>query len=369
VICACAKGTGAIVDFKDALETIKSSSDVQETATTANSSNNNNKSSNEEETATVTTQEDDDDDDDDEDFGSDSKTSTSNKRVLKTATQDEDDDEDEDIGGSSSKTTNNRSLKKAIVDDDDDDDVDFGGDSQPSKTVRFIDDEAADDDDEEDGPAKNKQQAPETSTTTDDDDLDDDRMPVGTNDYLEDDDDMDDDVIPRFLPTQQQQRLPPPQPAFSPSSTPLDLARRFLCWNHIGAITMVQGGDRNTIDITFTDSAYKRPISFTDNIHFLLGSLGEDGGIFASDLQQGDSDDIDNPDLLDDLNMSERTKQAIAKSHQKRVNSKPTGSSIFFYRFETFGNMRDKDWYLTLPDGERVLGSACGGGWAAVMTR
>ena len=141
-----------------------------------------------------------------------------------------------------------------------------------------------------------------------------------------------------------------------------------MCWNHIGAITLLQG-DRNTVDITFTDSAYKRPISFTDNINFLLGSLGEDGGIFASDLQGGDDSDEEGMDDLNDLNMSERTKKAVRKSHTKRKDGKPTGSSLFFYRFDTFGNIRDKDWYLTLPDGERVLGTACGEGWAAAMTR
>ena len=61
---------------------------------------------------------------------------------------------------------------------------------------------------------------------------------------------------------------------------------RYLCWNNIGAITILHGdGDldyRNKVDIHFTDSAYKRPISFTDNMNFILGSLGDDGAIFAS---------------------------------------------------------------------------------------
>ena len=55
--------------------------------------------------------------------------------------------------------------------------------------------------------------------------------------------------------------------------------------------------------------------------------------------------------------------------NKKRKDGKPTGSSIFFYRFETFGNIREKDWYITLPDGERVLGTASGEGWAAAMTK
>lgn len=166
------------------------------------------------------------------------------------------------------------------------------------------------------------------------------------------------------------------QPAFSPSSTPLDLTRRFLCWNHIGSVTLLQGDkSRNIIDINFADSAFRRPISFTDNINFIIGSVGESGGIFASDIKDDDEYiDGDEIDGLDQFNMSERTKQAVIRDQRKRTkdseNSKPTGSSIFFYRFQTSSlvNRKNKDWHLILPDGERVLGAACGDGWAAAVT-
>ena len=168
-----------------------------------------------------------------------------------------------------------------------------------------------------------------------------------------------------------------PQAAFSPSSTPLDLTRRFLCWNHIGSVTLLQGdNNRNIVDINFADSAFKRPISFTDNINFIIGSVGESGGIFASDTKEDDEDmDGEEIDGLDGFNMSERTKQAVLRDRKKSArdseNSKPTGSSIFFYRFPTSGlvNRKNKDWHLILPDGERVLGAACGDGWAAAVTR
>jgi len=73
--------------------------------------------------------------------------------------------------------------------------------------------------------------------------------------------------------------------------------------------------------------------------------------------------------------MSKRTKLAVRRDERKRAknsdNAKPTGSSIFFYRFETSDllSRKNKDWHLILPDGERVLGAACGEGWAAAMTR
>ena len=141
-------------------------------------------------------------------------------------------------------------------------------------------------------------------------------------------------------------------------------------------MTLLQGdNNRNVVDINFADSASRRPISFTDNINFITGSVGECGGIFASDTKEDDDDLDEDIDGLEDFNMSERTKQAVIRDRKKREkasqNLKPTGSSIFFYRFFTSNlvNRKNKDWHLVLPDGERVLGTACGDGWAAVVTR
>jgi chromosome transmission fidelity protein 4 len=144
----------------------------------------------------------------------------------------------------------------------------------------------------------------------------------------------------------------------------------------MGSITVHHGDDRNsTIDIQFTDVNSHRPITFKDNSNFIIGSLGEDGAIFASDLKSDEDDDEDDDDLeaLDGLNMSERTKQAVRRDRKnreaKKDNSDPTGSTIYFHRFETFSSIAQKDWVVTLPDGELALGAATGEGWAAVMTR
>lgn len=191
--------------------------------------------------------------------------------------------------------------------------------------------------------------------------------------------DNDDDMPPSHVSRFGLAELPEPQPAFAPSSTPLDQPRRIMCWNHIGTVTLLRNQDglvRNTVDIDFTDVATRRSVNFTDNMDFILGSLGEDGAVFATDLKEDDVyEDDDVGHLVDGLNMSEKTKAAVKRSHCKRMKnsgddgSSSGGSSIYFHRYETFGALRDKDWYLTLPDGERAMGCACGEGWAAVLTR
>jgi Minichromosome loss protein, Mcl1, middle region len=101
--------------------------------------------------------------------------------------------------------------------------------------------------------------------------------------------------------------------------------------------------------------------------------LGDDGAIFATDVSH-DEDDSDDDDVIEGLSLSAQTKAALKKSQKQRIRKGSSGrnslgSNIYFHRFKTFAHQRDKDWYLTLPDGEHVLGCACGSGWAAVATR
>ena len=273
----------------------------------------------------------------------------------------------------------------AFFDDSDDDNI-FGGTGQDdghgkdisiyNKQNRFIDDEAKDDEDE--SAAKKSQSSVKLSSP--------DSINKDNASYNSEDDDDVDGAYPNMVNEQMRNTnyrraialdLPEKQPPFAPSSSPLDLHRRYLCWNSIGSVTLRHSDDdditncRNTIDIHFTDSGVRRPISFTDNLGFILGSLGEDGGIFVTDLVKDDDDD-DDDDLLDQVGvsgLSEITRQAVKKSRRNQKNrNKATGSSIYFHRFETFAALREKDWYLTLPNGERALGCATGEGWAAVMT-
>lgn len=166
--------------------------------------------------------------------------------------------------------------------------------------------------------------------------------------------------------------LPEPQAPFAPSSTPLGTSRRrILCWNHHGVITSRQGdGIQRTIDFSFVDSASRRPASFRDPHNYIIGTVGEEGGLFVSDLKEDfDDDDEFRDDLLD--GMSDATKAVVRKSGRRRTGGKKdraTGSNIYFHRFDTFGPVKDKDWHLALPEGERALGCASGEGWNAVAT-
>lgn len=310
----------------------------------------------------------------------------------KAAAKDNADSDDDSVLGKSNRSARptttshqtNRAEPYGDSNNDDDNDSLFGsaGDEHgsslsPAKKNRFVDDEAAEDDDDDDDrsaptqsrgaatPPRGQDVAASSPLGDDQDDFDND-----------DDEDIDDMPPPRhghLMPRPASIALPEPQAPFAPSSTPLDLPRRFLCWNHVGSVTRLISDDgRTVVNIDFTDSAFRRPISFTDNLGFVVGSLGEEGGIFCTDLS-GDGDDV-SPDvdaLLDGL--SEATRMAVKKSQQSRMRDgskgKPTGSNIYFHRYEpSVGTTRDKDWHLTLPNGERALGCACGEGWAAVMT-
>ncbi len=266
-----------------------------------------------------------------------------------------------------SKTLNQRSngMNTNFSDDSDDDDS-INPSSKKRKNVHFMDEAEEDDSDNLDLHKPDSTVAPTSSV-----------QGARFEEYSDDEDGISVSDHGHFSKQSRSADVVKPQPAFSPSSTPLDLTRRFLCWNHIGSATLLQGDDnRNIIDIYFADSAFKRPISFTDNINFIIGSIGESGGIFASDTKE-DDDILDGEEIdgLDDFNMSERTKQAVLRDRRKRSKKsdalKPTGSSIFFYRFQTskLVNRKNKDWHLILPDGERVLGASCGDGWAAAVTR
>ncbi len=280
-------------------------------------------------------------------------------------------DTDHQLGGKKKR------LQKASGpdDNDDDDDVTFDDNQIENSKSPFVADEAEENDGSNDDSAEKARDT--TSGTLNDG--------VEVDDIHEDDEntqqfDTGDDFEDNYDVVNHEgggvARIPLPQAPFAPSSTPL-ARRRILCWNQHGVISSrereeLDGSSSRTIDISFVDSASRRPVSFRDPYNFIVGTIGEEGGLFASDLIEDNDDDEPDIDLGILNGMSESTREVVRRSERRKNglrSDRATGSCIYFHRFNTFGSKHDKDWTLTLPEDERVLGCSSGSGWNAVVTR
>eukprot|EP00571_Detonula_confervacea_P002422 CAMPEP_0172315686 /NCGR_PEP_ID=MMETSP1058-20130122/25981_1 /TAXON_ID=83371 /ORGANISM="Detonula confervacea, Strain CCMP 353" /LENGTH=1247 /DNA_ID=CAMNT_0013029825 /DNA_START=112 /DNA_END=3855 /DNA_ORIENTATION=+ len=297
-----------------------------------------------------------------------------NKKVAFNEDSDDDDFLKEDVQPtSSSKASKEKAAEEKNV-------------SNKKDASKFIDDEADDGDDDNEIEYDDFVETPSKANANDNHE----QTAAGDNidDNPEDDaDDMFDshnDPIDTDYPTSNNDPddtdnyAPsiPLQPAFAPSSTPLTEPRRILCWNHVGVVTLREdtaSAGNHLVDIAFHETAGlvggRRPVTFTDNTGFIVGTLGEEGGMFASDLMEEDEDELEDEDEFEGLGvMSEAARKAVRRSKKRKSSGGAKGSSIYFHRFETFGRNTDKDWVVGLPDGERALGCATGTGWGAVIT-
>ena len=286
------------------------------------------------------------------------------------ATEGESDDEGENELVTTPVADKKKPSPQSQLADDDDSDDDIAFSQNPSAAAKksLVLDEAEDDEDEFESPVASRQTQQASSQGDADNDSD---MAGSGNDNGPDSDDEDSqmsEIYEAHAPgvASTLVNMPKPQAAFAPSSTPLELPHRYLCWNHLGSAAWHPSTHtKGTVEIQFTAGATRRPVSFADNLGFILGSIGEDGAIFATDLAQNEDDDED--DEIDNLGL--RGMNATKAVLKKKKNGQATGSTLYFNRFDTIGLVRDKDWYITLPQGERALGCASGAGWAAVMTR
>lgn len=137
-------------------------------------------------------------------------------------------------------------------------------------------------------------------------------------------------------------QVPHMQGPFLPSSSPLDATKRYLVWSLVGNIVSQNLGDHNVIEIEFADAS-RRPIRFTDHYRFIMGSIAEDGAIFASAAFAGaDADRLEDED------------------------DEEEHSTVFFRPFANYSTKNQ--WLYTLPKGEGALSVAVGARWAAVAT-
>ena len=327
------------------------------------------------------------------------------KKLSKAAANDEETDDENMFNEDVPAVTANTPPKKSNDEDPETDDDEMFNEDVPSppkkataeaatpakadavsnKASKFIDDEADDGDDNDDiqyddvTPVKPTEtndtetaESPAKDIATNNDNIDDDmNMFESHNDAL-------DFTGANDTSTNYFSAAKAPQEPFAVSSTPLDEPRRILCWNHVGVATIREAEDnpesRNLVDITFHDSSGlsggRRPQTVSDNSDFIVGALGEDGAMFASDMpeeevaQDDDDDDLETPRFL-----SAATRRAVKQGKQSKKGKKKKGSSIQFNRFETFGRVNEKQWNVDLPEGERVLGCATGSGWGAAITK
>jgi len=298
--------------------------------------------------------------------------------------EDVEDEEDAlDTSSSPSKKETSKNDQTSSPEKNDDDVSILKSMKKDSEASKFIDDEAEDGDDDEDAEiqyddviAKEPTNAEESNGDNADDNnkdkIDEDMDMFDTNN-----DPLDDMEAPAAAAAYTNNI--PLQPAFAPSSTPLTEPRRILCWNHVGVITLRseeseenETNGLNLVDITFHETAGlaggRRPASFTDNMGFIVGTLGDEGAMFASDLQEEEEDEDEEDDFGLGL-MSDVARKAMRRSRKKSSSTNSGGSQIYYYRFETFGRSSDKDWVMALPDGERAMGVATGDGFGAVITR
>ncbi|KAF9975966.1 hypothetical protein BGZ73_000192 [Actinomortierella ambigua] len=73
-------------------------------------------------------------------------------------------------------------------------------------------------------------------------------------------------------------------PRVQPGCTPLQDKRRYLAFNLLGIITSVQhDSSHSTVSVEFHDKVAHRGYHFTDTSNFSMASLGENGGLYASE--------------------------------------------------------------------------------------
>jgi hypothetical protein len=184
-------------------------------------------------------------------------------------------------------------------------------------------------------------------------------------------------------------RFYPPQRPFQPSSTKLEFgedeetgkpvaAPRYLCWNWKGAATSRYVRGSAVVEVDYTDAAGERrsmAVPGDTAKPFIVGSLGDQGGIFASDLMEDDDEGLSDDE--DMAGVSEKVRGELLKEKkQKRREARMKnakegqygGSDVYFHRYDSFGPAATKDWKVTLPRDEVVVCAATGLCWSAVLT-
>lgn len=115
------------------------------------------------------------------------------------------------------------------------------------------------------------------------------------------------------------------QEPFQPGATPLKEKRRYLAFNMIGVIHIVERESHNIVTVDFHDTSRFSQHHFDDYTKFNLAALGPPGAVYAA-------------------------------------NSSTTGNTLAFKPFESWTSSSGGDWTISLPTDETVTALAIGGG-------
>ncbi|CAK8678263.1 unnamed protein product [Clavelina lepadiformis] len=120
------------------------------------------------------------------------------------------------------------------------------------------------------------------------------------------------------------------QPAFQPGSTPVHLSHRFMVWNAVGIVRAYNDDTENAIDIEFHDAKTHHALHLTNHEQYTLADLSDKAAVLATEST------------------------ADSTSKLKGVH------------FSSWDN--NKDWTVSMPDGEEIKAVAIGENWLAACT-
>ncbi|KAL7746441.1 DNA polymerase alpha accessory factor Mcl1 [Sorochytrium milnesiophthora] len=214
-----------------------------------------------------------------------------------------------------------------------------------SKTVAnaFVDDMAmedgtGDEDDDDDDKQEEKEQTDRgTAKGQDVITLDDDDDASDLDDFIVDDDAGDKSRLQKKKEFKQRMvragfnEVTPMQPPFQPGATSMKAGRRYLAFNTIGLVYLIEQDGSPTFYVEFHDRSFHRPIQFSDPHDFTLGSIGPKGAAFA---------------CLSD--------------------SAGSAASLLFKSFDSWAIKGD--WTVLLPKDEQPVGLATGRHHVALIT-
>ncbi|CAL1269183.1 unnamed protein product [Larinioides sclopetarius] len=123
---------------------------------------------------------------------------------------------------------------------------------------------------------------------------------------------------------------PPIQRPFQPSSTPINLDRRFMLWNNVGIVRCYDTEEENSIDVEFHDANVYHPLHLNNTRNHTLAALSTEALLLGS------------------------------------PKSDENTSKLECHHFGTWDS--NKEWIVEMPENEEIEAIALGDGFAACIT-